>query len=93
MIENELKTIQIRFMEMEQKLRQYRSMENIRPMEELPDTFRKERKKQKLTLKDLSELSGISYSTLVKLESGDDGVKLNTLKTVAKTLGVRLWIG
>ena len=93
MIEKELKTIQIKFMEMEEQLRRYRAMETIRPMEELAEVLRKERKKQKLTLKDLSELSAISYSTLVKLESGDDGVKLNTLKQVATTLGVRLWAG
>ena len=93
MIENELKTIQIRFKEMEEQLLHYRSLESIRPIGELADVLRTERKKQKLTLKDLSELSGISYSTLVKLESGDDAVNLKTLKQAARTLGVRLWVG
>ncbi|MBI9102623.1 MAG: helix-turn-helix transcriptional regulator [Spirochaetales bacterium] len=69
-----------------------KEFETIRPLDELAELIRKERKEQKLTLKGLEELSGVSYSTLAKLESGDDGINLKTLKQVVKTLGLKLWI-
>lgn len=93
MIENELKSIQLRFKEMEQQLSRYRELESIRPIEDLSDLIRKERKSQNLTLKALAELSGVSYATLVKIESGDVGIKLKTLLQVVKTLGIKIWIG
>lgn len=93
MIEKELKTIQLKFTEMEHQLSRYRAIESICPIDETADIIRKERKKQNLTLKGLSELSDISYATLIKIESGDDGIKLKTIKQVAKTLGLKLWIG
>ncbi|OQY35510.1 MAG: hypothetical protein B6241_01000 [Spirochaetaceae bacterium 4572_59] len=93
MVENELKSIQSKFYEMEQQLLRYRDLQSISIIDDLPEILRKERKKQHLTLKGLAELSVVSYSTLVKLESGDDRVNLRTLKQVAKTLGIKLWVG
>lgn len=67
MIDQELNKIKIMFYEMEQELNKYKSLENIKPINDLSEVVRKERKKQKLTLQSLSELSGISYSSLIKL--------------------------
>jgi len=92
-IDKDLQAIQFKFLALEEQLHRYREMENICPLDELADYIRKERKNQKLTLRELSELSKISYSTLVKIESGDDGIKLKTLKQLTKTLGIKLWIG
>ena len=93
MIEDNLKYIQTKFHEMAMELQRYRTMESIRPFEELAEVFQRERKRQNLTLKGLAELSGVSYSTLVRLESGNDGIHLKTVKQAADTLGLRLWIG
>ena len=92
-ITKELNSIQIQFLNLEQQLKTYRELESISPLDELSDVIRRERKKQKLTLRSLSELSGVSYSTLVKMESGDDGINLKTLKQVVQTLGINLWVG
>lgn len=92
-ITKELNSIQIQFLNLEQQLKTYRELESISPLDELSDVIRRERKKQKLTLRSLSELSGVSYSTLVKMESGDDGINLKTLKQVVQTLGIKLWVG
>lgn len=93
MLEKELKTIQFEINSMERELEKYRHLSHIHSLDDLADTIRRERKAQKMTLKELSELSAVSYSTLVKLESGDDSINLKTLKQVAGTLGVKLWIG
>jgi ribosome-binding protein aMBF1 (putative translation factor) len=93
MIDNELNAIKIKFLEMEQELNKGRLLENAKPVEELADVIRKERKKQKLTLQSLSELSGISYSSLVKIESGDVNLNFKLLIQLLDTLGLRLWIG
>jgi len=93
MIDKELNTIQIRFREMEEQLKLYKRLEQIRSIDELSETVRNERRKQHLTLRELAELSGISYGTLVKLEGGEDSISLKNLKQVLKTLGIELWTG
>ena len=92
-IENELGKLQELFYDMERELDRYRSLENIKPMADLSSIIRHERKKQKLTLKSLSELSGISYASLSKIESGDTNFNYRTLKSLTDTLGLKLWIG
>lgn len=92
MIEKELNSIKIKFYEMEQALNRYNSLENIKPIEDLAEVIKKERKKQKLTLKSLSELSGISYASLVKIESGDINFNFKILMQLLGTLGIKLWI-
>ncbi|MDC7234688.1 MAG: helix-turn-helix transcriptional regulator [Spirochaetales bacterium] len=93
MIDKELNVIQIKFREMEEQLKLYKKLEQIRSVDELSESIRKERRKQHLTLKDLAELSGISYGTLVKLEGGEEGISLKNLKQVLRTLGMGLWTG
>lgn len=92
MIDQELNKIKIKFYEMEQELNKYKSLENIKPIIDLADIVRKERKKQNLTLQSLSELSGISYSSLVKIESGDININFKILTQLLDTLGLKLWI-
>lgn len=92
MIDQELNKIKIMFYEMEQELNKYKSLENIKPINDLSEVVRKERKKQKLTLQSLSELSGISYSSLIKIESGDINFNFKILTQLLDTLGLKLWI-
>lgn len=92
MIEKELKSIKAKFYKIEQELNKYNSLENIKPIENLADVIKKERKRQKLTLRSLSELSGISYASLVKIESGDINFNFKILTQLLDTLGIKLWI-
>jgi ribosome-binding protein aMBF1 (putative translation factor) len=92
MIEKELNSIKVKFHEMEHKLNKYNSLENIKPIEKLAEVIKKERKKQSLTLRTLSELSGISYASLVKIESGDIHFNFKILMQLLETLGIKLWI-
>ena len=63
------------------------------PIEEAGQRIRTERKKQGLTLNELCELSGIAYATLNKIEQGHASVRLDSLGSVARALGMKLWIG
>lgn len=92
MIEHELKKINTMFHEMEQELHKYKTLENIKPIKELADVVRKERKNQNLTISNLSELAGISYSSLSKIESGDITFNFKVLMQLLDTLGLKLWI-
>ncbi len=92
MIEKELTIIKAKFYEMEQKLNRYNSLEKIKPIKDLAEVIRKERKRQNLTLRSLSELSGISYASLVKIESGNISFNFKILTQLLDTLGMKLWI-
>lgn len=92
MIDQELNKIKMMFYEMEQELNKYKSLKNIKPINDLSEVIRKERKKQNLTLQSLCELSGISYSSLAKIESGDISFNFKTLTQLLDTLGLKLWI-
>lgn len=63
------------------------------PIEEAGLRIRAERKKQGLTLNELCELSGIAYATLNKIEQGHASVRLDSLGSVTRALGMGLWIG
>ena len=63
------------------------------PIEEVGQRVRAERKKQGLTLNDLCELSGVAYATLNKIEQGHPSARLDSLGSVARALGMKLWIG
>ena len=63
------------------------------PIEDAGQRIRTERKKQGLTLNELCELSGIAYATLNKIEQGHASVRLDSLGSVARALGMKLWIG
>ncbi|MBQ0721710.1 MAG: helix-turn-helix transcriptional regulator [Gammaproteobacteria bacterium] len=63
------------------------------PIEEAGQRIRAERKKQRLTLNELCDLSGIAYATLNKIEQGHSSARLDSLGNVAHALGMKLWIG
>ncbi len=67
--------------------------ESFSPIEEAGQRIRAERKKQGLTLNDLCELSGVAYATLNKIEHGHASARLDSVHSVARALGMRLWIG
>jgi len=66
---------------------------NLRPVDRVGELIRAERKNQGQTLQELSELSGVAYATLSKIENGDTGIHLSTLSEVLTSLGLKLWIG
>ena len=55
--------------------------------------IRDQRKKQRLTLQELSDLSDVAYSTLSKIENGETAIQLRSLNNVLDSLGLQLWIG
>lgn len=55
---------------------------------ELGQRIREVRKKRKLTLKNVSERSGVSIATLSKIENGQAMGNFNTLYKIARGLGV-----
>lgn len=93
MIDDSIKEIQKAFYEMELRLKKYEQTKELHSIAELSTRVRIERQKQKLTLHELSDLSDVSYSSLVKLEKGEDGISLRLLKRVLRALGMELWIG
>lgn len=66
---------------------------DLRSTEQLGILIREQRKKQRMTLQELSDLSDVAYSTLSKLENGDTAVQLRSLNRVLDALGLKLWIG
>ena len=66
---------------------------NLRPVDQVGELIRDERKNQGQTLQELSELSGVAYATLSKIENGDTAVHLSSLSKVLNALGLKLWIG
>ncbi len=65
----------------------------LSPIEEAGKRVREERKKQGLTLNELCDLSGVAYVTLIKIEKGTSNVRLESLMSVARALGMKLWVG
>ena len=66
---------------------------SLSPIEDAGSRIRAERKKQGLTLNALCELSGVAYATLNKIEQGHESARLDSIVSVAKALGLKLWIG
>lgn len=66
---------------------------HLSSIEQMGVLIRHQRKKQRLTLQELSDLSDVAYSTLSKIENGDTAVQLRSLSNVLDSLGLKLWIG
>ena len=62
-------------------------------IDKIGDIIRTARKTQGLTRQTLCELSGVSYSTVNKIETGSVSVRLDLVINVVNTLGLNLWIG
>ena len=60
-------------------------------MDILAERLRKARRAQDLTQQDLERLSGVHYTTISRIESGDSTkVYAVTVRDLAKALGVRM---
>ena len=66
---------------------------HLSSIEQMGVLIRDQRKKQRLTLQELSDLSDVAYSTLSKIENGDTAIQLRSLNNVLDSLGLKLWIG
>ncbi len=57
----------------------------------LAQTIKELRKKHKISQEELARKAGITYSTLIKIESGaNDNPTIKTIKKIADTLDVSL---
>jgi transcriptional regulator with XRE-family HTH domain len=50
--------------------------------------LRKLREQQALSLRELSDLSGVSYNAIWRIEVGRTGAKPRTIRRLAKALGI-----
>ena len=66
---------------------------HLSSIEQMGALIRDQRKKQRLTLQELSDLSDVAYSTLSKIENGETAIQLRSLNNVLDSLGLQLWIG
>jgi len=55
--------------------------------------IREERKRQEMSQEKLAEAAGLSRQGIVKIESGDSGIQLSSLRAIAKALHVSVgWL-
>jgi DNA-binding XRE family transcriptional regulator len=92
-IEIKLNEIGEEYNELLQELARKQDVASAQPIEKFAELIKEARKSQKLTMHTLCELSGISYSTLSKIESGNCAVQFKMVAKVAETLGLKIWIG
>ena len=85
-IRNLLKKLELAFEEIELFEPQ------LEPMDQIGEIIRRERKLQKINLRDLADLSGLSVQTLINIEHGKKSVSLGNVEGVLKALGKKLWI-
>jgi|AZIK01.1.fsa_nt_gi transcriptional regulator with XRE-family HTH domain len=67
---------------------EYSSVSNLVVLEQLGERFRSARLSRNLTQAQLAEASGVSLSTLRRLESGADNVSLLNVIALMRALGV-----
>ena len=92
-IDKQLEDIRMQFHTINAKLNQVDKLKDAVEVNLMGEMIRSARKKQKLTRQALCELSGVSYTTLNKIETGSVSVRMDIVLNVAKTLGLGLWIG
>ncbi|NWH06779.1 helix-turn-helix domain-containing protein [Desulfobacter latus] len=92
-IEKELEHIRVQYNELTGKLNQCQKLSDAVPADKLGQVIRRTRKNQHLTMQELSDLSGISYATLSKIETGSVSVRFDLVINILQTLGLNLWIG
>jgi DNA-binding XRE family transcriptional regulator len=92
-IDEQLEIIREQYNNLAGRLNQSEKLKDAVGIEKIGDLVREARKIQGLSRKALCELSGVSYSTLNKIETGSVSVRLDIAINVLKTLGLNLWIG
>lgn len=63
------------------------SLNARRALKSLGDNLRTARLKRRISVKDFAERAGVSESTVMRLEKGDDGVSIGTLAMACLVLG------
>lgn len=91
--EKRLEELSIEFISLQKQIDKQKNLENIKPAIDFAEIIRLERVKQNLTQKTLSELSGVSESSMQKIERGDHSIKFKIIMDVVNALGMNLWIG
>ncbi len=80
------------YLEAFKQARRTRDAMHLHSIDQMGVLIREQRKKQRLTLQQLADLSDVAYSTLSKVEKGDTAVRLQSLNNVLDALGLKLWI-
>ncbi len=92
-IDKNLATIREQYNKLAARLHQAEQLKNAVSIDSIGSVIQENRKLQGLTRKALCDLSGISYSTLNKIETGSVSVRLDIIIIVTRTLGLNLWVG
>ncbi len=92
-VDEHLQSIRKKYNTVAAKLRQSEKLKDAAEINQIGNVIRTSRKSQGLTRKKLCDLSGVSYSTLNKIETGSLSVRLDIVTRVAGSLGLKLWIG
>jgi len=92
-IDAQLEIIRKQYNNLAGRLHQSEKFKDVADIDKIGDVIRAARKNQRLTRKKLCELSGISYTTLNKIETGSVSVRLDIVINVVNSLGLNLWIG
>jgi len=92
-IDEHLEIIREQYNNLAGRLNQSEKLKDAVSIDKMGDLVRAARKTQGLTRQALCELSGVSYSTLNKIETGAVSVRLDLVINVVNTLGLNLWIG
>ena len=92
-IDQQLEIIREQYNTLAARLRQSEELKDIAGIDRTGEIIRIARKHQGLSRKALCDLSGVSYATLTKIETGSVSVRLDIVIKVANSLGLKLWIG
>lgn len=91
-INNLLSQIQQEFDQLQTLVSKSEKLDKLHPISEVATLIRREREVQGLTRQDLSDLCGVSMTTLAKIEGGSGDVRLESILLAVRALGMNLWI-
>jgi transcriptional regulator with XRE-family HTH domain len=63
-------------------------LSGVKPMPEVPN-LKRIRNEYPLTVRELAEMSGVSYDTITKVENGHREARPATIRKLARALGVQ----
>ena len=63
------------------------NLSGVKPMPEVPN-LKRIRNEYPLTVRELAEMSGVSYDTVTKVENGHREARPSTIRKLARALGV-----
>ncbi len=92
-IDEHLEIIREQYNSLVGRLHQSEKLKDAVGIDKIGDIVRAARKTQGLSRQALCDLSGVSYSTLNKIETGSVSVRLDIVIKLVNTLGLNLWIG